>query len=432
MIFALLLFVVICVSLLHKWPLAFIAVSVLLCLNPLSELYFSTPISKIFGVVYAIDIVIVSLVFFTLFWLTSKNKYIDKSIFVLIWIYILFFVVGFLRGVVLYGHPAAGMSRNYGALTPFFFLTVYGLNNNKKVDSSAVIEAIIFIGVFSIIITLFEYVQNLILGSADPHRAFGNVNSLAMAFGLIALGVAKMKNIHISKRIDKYGSLFALLLLIGVMISAIRSVWLGLLFCFFLLIPFMVPKQRLRIIPLLLSIVVAFLLFLFFFQNIPIVDQIQANIGNRFAGILNPEDESSASFRLFAWATYLERFYNNPIIGEGIGNRVAYAYDVGDWLWSATPEAEAHNQYIMTLAQRGLLGTIPLLALFPYVYLKTWNKQKLKLITDTDGLLLIVSCFCIICTGVWLFFSADNSFLWIMLGIFVWTLNRIRISQKKE
>ena len=418
----------ICVFLLRKWALAFVGVSILFCLNPLSEIYFSTPISQVFGVVYAIDIVIVSLFIFTLSWLYNKNNYIDKSMFILIWVYLLFFAVGFLKGVVLYGHPAAGMSRNYGALTPFFFLTVYGLNKNNKIDSIFVIKLIIYIGLFSIVIVSFKYFQNLVLDVAEPHRVFGNVNGLTMAFGLIAIGAAKLKNINISKRIDKYGSLFAFFLSVGVLVSAIRSVWLGLFLCFILFIPFMGSKIILRLFPSIFSAVTIILMFLMFFQNIPIVAQIQMNISERFDGILRPEEESSASFRLFAWAIYLERFYNNPIMGEGIGNRVEFIDN--ELLDSSIKSAEAHNQYVMTLAQRGLLGTLPLIAIFPLVYIKMRKIQKLKTIDDADKLLLITSFLCIFCTGIWLFFSTDNSFLWIMLGIFVWVHNRILLRRK--
>jgi O-antigen ligase len=401
-----------------KKPLSFITLSVIFCIYPLSGLYFRTPISRVFGVVYVIDIVIVILMVFSVYFLLTKRKFLDKSILTLMWIFFIIFILGLLKGLVLYGHSAAGMSRHYGGLLPLFFLVIYGLRVNNNISISIILKTMVYIGLIALLVSIIGYLKILISHGISPHRAFGNTHSLLIAYSFIAILFSKINNIKISRFIHRYSIVMIAILLFGLVLSASRSTWVSIIFALILFIPILKVKQNFK---LLITIsATGLLIFSLLFYNSSIRNSgLLEDIRERFSGISNPESETSASFRLVSWTYYFSRFLANPAMGEGIGNRLAYQFD------NIFIDTEAHNLYIMILVQRGIIGTLPLLLIFLLVYIKTIKLKKIKYIDDKQYLLALVSCFSIIVTGGWLFFTADNSLIWIVLGIFVWVHNKI-------
>lgn len=157
--------------------------------------------------------------------------------------------------------------------------------------------------------------------------------------------------------------------------------------------------------------------------------------------MLEIEKDASAQFRFATWANSIAIFKDHPLLGAGIGNfRLAYPlYNqrvVKDPSFSVEEKAgEAHNDYVQSLAETGLLGTGVFIAILIILGGKLWKGIKRERL---DGLLLAVSCAltAILLDAFWDFpfkLPVPFSFFWIYAGL-LWVLTgynpRRRLSRK--
>ncbi|SFC95973.1 O-antigen ligase family protein [Algibacter pectinivorans] len=95
----------------------------------------------------------------------------------------------------------------------------------------------------------------------------------------------------------------------------------------------------------------------------------------RVMSVLNPSEEhkhlnfSNQSIRLIKWKNALEEIKEAPILGHGIGdykNKLLQRYRINDFKVGLKHEYNAHNQYLDTMLQVGVLGLLVLVLLFFY------------------------------------------------------------------
>jgi O-antigen ligase len=145
----------------------------------------------------------------------------------------------------------------------------------------------------------------------------------------------------------------------------------------------------------------------------------------RLQSMLETEKDASAQSRFAFWANSLAIFKDRPLLGAGIGNfRLIYPlYNrraVKDPSFSVEQKAgEAHNDYVQSLAETGLLGTGLFVAILLVLGGKIWQsitKEKL------DPLLLAVSyaLIAILLEAFWDFpfkLPVPSAFFWIYAGL---------------
>ncbi len=418
----------------YKLPGLFILSAIMLYLFA-GDIITTLVITEIGGAVYIVDIYIIALNIFFVLWILSKSHRKGKhsTIMSLVIIYYTVFIIGVIRGYLLYGHTALGLGRNFGFYTLYFFVTIHFMA--KYNNPNNVLNWIIRLGFLAIIASVFKYINLLEIGAEQPHRAFSFFCASIIGIAFISLMVNRIINIKMYNKYRIYYLLIGLLLLIGIVISAIRSVWLA-LFVTLIFSGIVLNKKRFikytfRFIPylLLIGLIIPSLLFK---QEFAIT---QENVTSRFVGIIYPKEDHSSMVRLIAWSAYYDRFIKQPIFGEGVGNREEYYMPIETRYESNWIAMEPHNQYLMIAVQRGAIGLIPLLVLIFYVF--TWllkNKSKNALI-DLSYLNSVSSGLIVVCLAVHQFFSNGDLLFWMALGvfyhsIFIYQSNKYSLPQK--
>ena len=83
------------------------------------------------------------------------------------------------------------------------------------------------------------------------------------------------------------------------------------------------------------------------------------------SGTLNYQNDANADFRFQAWTEAWNRFYRNPLLGEGFG--VPFLFGAEDY------DSRPHNTYLTVLYKMGLLGLFPFLLLLGHFYKYGWR-----------------------------------------------------------
>ncbi|AET70575.1 lipid A core-O-antigen ligase-like enyme [Desulfosporosinus orientis DSM 765] len=141
-----------------------------------------------------------------------------------------------------------------------------------------------------------------------------------------------------------------LLLIIAMMLTGKRIALIMLLFPLLLTFMFfMNRKHRKRAI--LISVIVAVFVFL--------ATQYMPESKILIERLMLSSDYSSVNGRLELWNAALNMFFENPILGQGLGSYNVYNYNQG------TGQLQfAHNQYLQFLPEVGIVGSVVLVAIF--------------------------------------------------------------------
>ncbi len=122
------------------------------------------------------------------------------------------------------------------------------------------------------------------------------------------------------------------------------------------------------------------------------------------------------SSRALAWATALETFRQNPILGKGVGMEVAAARQVKP---SGHREllTDAHNSWLSVAAQEGIIGLLAFGGLIFFLF-----KRLLPLSLDANLHTLIRTGLCLAFVDAFLYQSLSGSFedtrhLWVLFGM---------------
>jgi hypothetical protein len=97
----------------------------------------------------------------------------------------------------------------------------------------------------------------------------------------------------------------------------------------------------------------------------------------RFSSATDPDKDLTAHHRLLLWRAGLHMFKDHPVMGVGIGNYALVRrdhYPIDLWTWAA---AAPHSLYIQGLSELGVLGTIPLIFLFLWVFKLNRGTRKI-------------------------------------------------------
>jgi O-antigen ligase len=256
---------------------------------------------------------------------------------------------------------------------------------------------------------------------------FRDAQHTGLLFGIAFLGVVILKGrIEASikgPRIVASLCFFLLtsILLMGVIVSQTRAVWLALSLVFsiyIISIIYIAVKKRTSIPIVRGSIFVALAVFAVFSLNYESIDT-RLRSGNAALQIILKGDleqlpYSSIGIRVHYAIAALERIRERPWTGWGYGIRTKYVKEsntIVEEMRENGPQ-HVHNSYLSLLLSYGVLGLIFVLAIFIYLLNRAWqyyNKEKLP-----EDIFIFISAFTLFFTVV----NAFESYLFIWSGTF--------------
>lgn len=113
---------------------------------------------------------------------------------------------------------------------------------------------------------------------------------------------------------------------------------------------------------------------------IVVVLMVYANVNNsdNFSRFTDKEGYED-NIRLFIWECALQAYYNNPILGSGLGASSMFSERATDF--------QSHNNYIDIIGDFGILG-LACFIILAYYFLKVPSRQKLNMLTYSLAFLL--------------------------------------------
>ncbi|MGX5522827.1 O-antigen ligase family protein [Bacillus toyonensis] len=227
------------------------------------------------------------------------------------------------------------------------------------------------------VISLTDYdrlLQGRYFASEVLAESIGNRNAVALLIGLaFNFGVYKIFYQRNYKHL-----IFALVMLTAILLTGSRK---GLLICFipmFINIFLMGMKSNLKknIQYFFVSIILATLLSVLFYNILFKIDVLYQNIGWRFESMYQEiflhesSDEGSYHTRKNMIQYGIDYFKERPLLGHGIENfRYLYAQEVGK-------ETYSHNNYIELLVNNGIVGLLLYYSFYISVILKANNRRR--------------------------------------------------------
>ena len=285
----------------------------------------------------------------------------------------IFFAIAYLGIFVLrYPRKVARVLRENIFLTVFLALVaLYVVIYTPIYGQSAIGEARKFYGFFVV-----PLLALIVIKKPEDLRRFFQVVILTAAFvAILALRLAQMQG-SIVKVVDSEASLIMALAAFAMLIHRFhgvvvfnplvdrvllflfaglaigcghRTVWLaigfGLALVFWLY--FARPAVVIKCAAVLLMLVMAGGSALVYFPA------FAGNLGERFAGIIDPYTDETASWRIEGWRYQLEQLQNSGslLFGEGIGDYYSWEFSSG-----STITASPHNAYVQIILKFGLFG----------------------------------------------------------------------------
>ena len=369
-------------------------------------------------------------------WLLNSTRTRDQEppslpLLIPLLLYLLFSALSLLNAVNLYEgiHHLLGLS----LVITLFWITA---NHMDRESASSLLRWAAITGAIVSSVGIFQMWGGEIPTLAQiraPSSIFGNKN-MAAQYVLFIIPVAYYLLLTSPDRAGEwlYG-VAAALSSTYLTYSGTRAAWgavmmASLLMWFLLRAKGFTPQQLLSLSTRQWHFLLAIFVFSVAMNAIPryfIADFGAASSLTQLKSMLEPERDASARSRFAFWANSLAIFKDRPLLGAGIGNfRLIYPlYNqrvVKDPSFSVEEKAgEAHNDYVQSLAETGLLGTGAFVAILLILGGKTWQgitKEKL------DPLLLAVSyaLIAILLVAFWDFpfkLPVPSAFFWIYAGV---------------
>jgi len=209
--------------------------------------------------------------------------------------------------------------------------------------------------------------------------------------------------------------------IITLMILLIGSRWQILIFAFnYFIFIFFFEKSKIFI---KIVSVISLAIFILTISMINPVTRTRIKEAFTYNDVFYKDDFGGTSIRIKKWANALECFNENPIIGFGVGDskeRLLEQYKKNKFYLGFYNKYNAHNQYLDTLLQTGIIGFIPLIMIFIFAYKNSFNKMYLLLVTNifligflTESMLsrqsgIISFCFFLIMLSTYNFKNDEN------------------------
>lgn len=372
------------------------------------EIYSQFTLLNVGGNVYVSDIYIF-IIHLLAFLIVLRLVYTEKELRVdyvgsLLLLFYSVLIISIISSFPIYGVSAYGMGRNFGLYVPITLLGYY-ISKHESIES--ILQALKVFAYVCIVVSVFQYVFNILSQHPEPHRAFGTLKTLVITFFLIDRIYNAITN-KVSR--SQYALIFLLFMLI--ILSSQRAIWISLIVIFLIV---MVSGRKISFKHLLYSLFTIGI-FIIGVINLPHDNIVKKNIVNRFTGIVNPTEDISSSTRLLVWTVSFNDFLNNPIIGEGMGKREKINFGaIG--LEGEFEYVMPHNFYLSVAEQRGLIGLIPFIWVGAILFFRFVNEIRMKGIRKNNFELLFLSFLMII--FCYRFFWNGQPILWIVLGIYL-------------
>ena len=263
-------------------------------------------------------------------------------------------------------------------------LPIYFYLRNKAEFISWLYVGLIFGAIGAGLISMYQFgVEDLgrASGSIEPGR-FGLISSALSSMCLVGAIISKKSLTRL---------LFVLAVCLGLLatfLSGTRGAWLSTVLVIIILIVVIVPKHKFSALMLILSIFVLSHYALMASSNVYLERFIQAELGfaDYFSEQTNTwrDDErfnSSVGVRLELYKGAYRVAKRGPIIGFGEGNfdvNLEKLANDGKVSRLVLNYGHAHQEYLTTLVEQGLVGLISLLSIFiyPIIFFKKYLKSS--------------------------------------------------------
>jgi hypothetical protein len=252
-----------------------------------------------------------------------------------------------------YSKSAIGEGRKLYFMFLFPLLALIGIKTAE--DLRRFVQVVILGAVFTAVYSL---------GLAAMHgtimRVVNSECTLIIAFAAFAMLVHRFHKVVVFKpKLDRFLLFLFAILTLG---SGQRSVWLAVGLGPLLLLILYSSRRTLMakiLVGALAFIVVLGTSFVYF-------PRIGVRLGEKFAGILNPSSDGTASWRIEGWDYQLERLKNSGrlLFGEGFGGY--YLWEFEGQLLRVSP----HNAYIQMALKVGIFG----LAIYGFLVIEFFRK----------------------------------------------------------
>lgn len=336
---------------------------------------------------YGADFFLVLLIILIILLIKKNNLTYKSPISTLLLLFFLFGVISILIGLFYQNHE---FNRTIGDFRRFFYYPLaffLGLNiiQDKK-DIIKFEKTLSFIPVIIIIIATCRVISGVswapkIHTNAEDFRAMAYYDGIALIFIFSYL----ISLFFLKKKLNKFQLMIAALIPIYLILSGFRLIW-GLFFLAVMLIIWLKSKKYKKgnflrnYIPILIIIILSIISFRIIGGNY--YEAVKSKVLDKILHYTH----SSERWRYPAWETALNKFFESPIIGTGLGDIPTFwaQNSAGQW---AQQTHTIHNAFLEILSQTGIIGIILFLliisrhGLYIYKNIKNVDLESLPIIS---------------------------------------------------
>jgi hypothetical protein len=255
-----------------------------------------------------------------------------------------------------YGQSAIGEARKY------YFIFLIPLLAAVSIKQPEDLRRFILVIIFSAIcVAVFALARGAMQGSVV--RIVNAQATLIVAFAAFSLIVHRIyRMVVINPILDR---ILLLVFSVIVVLSAQRSVWLGV--GFGLILALWLYRSRSTVVAKV--VMAAFVILLWLITGLALFPDRASGLMKHFQGILDPSGDVTASWRMEGWQRHLDdlRKENRLLFGEGLG---------GYYATRTTGGADPHNAYVQMVLKFGLFGLIMYALLTFQFFHKTLTVRK--------------------------------------------------------
>jgi O-antigen ligase len=308
-----------------------------------------------------------------------------------------------------YGQSAVGEARKFYFF--FIFPIFASLVIEKPADLRRFLQAVIFaagfVGVLCFGIAAFR-------GSVV--RAGNSEATLIVGLAAFAMLIQRMHRLNVIHPIaDRI-----LLCLFGMLAlaSGQRSVWLAIGFGALLLF-WLYHRSSALMVRTAVITVAAVLLSITALLSFP---EFGERLANKFAGIVNPYADNTASWRIQGWQAHLNTVKENLLFGEGLGSYYSWKLR-GKFEVNVSP----HNAYIQLMLKFGLVGLI----IYAFLAIHFFRKMLAFRKKTSPGLMRAYAEIGIVCFGASHAYMVGYGIEPIVLIYFALATSALKLTEEK-
>ena len=282
---------------------------------------------------------------------------------------IFLFIAANLMAVVFSSNPTLSVNTFFLKLIEYIliFIIVADTVNTKKrfnLVIGVLLVSLLFIGLdgFFQVIAKHDLFRHRKLFQSRVTASFINPNDLGSYLITLAPLVLSMIFVNFNKKLKALLLIFAMIVLSVLMLTNSKGAWFAFLGAL-LFLSFYIKKRYVLYILLVLFIIGLILPAVFNFSSINLVKRMVS-----FSG------DAGAIDRKFLWLAALRMFYAKPLFGVGLGTFMENYQRF--WIRPTTEIAYAHNCYLQTLAETGIIG---LLAFMLFLY--EWFAKTIQILS---------------------------------------------------